>query len=365
MKTMDTIYKNLLVGITVVLFSHIMAAQEKVSKTISESYKMSDAGALEITNKYGDITIHGWSKNTIAITVDITTTHKKRENAQSLLERISPDFKVMNDYVRINSVISEKKSGFLSEYFSKANPFDYDRSNIQINYTIYLPSNAELVINNKFGDVILGDWTGKLRVDLQHGDIYLDQDLKNADIDLKFGKLKAKGMGYANIRLKNGGISLDKIQDLRLTSSGSTITIVEIRALELYSSKDKIDVQKVGAAHGNLEFTNMRLGTVEDKIDLDMKISEFNVSHINGANASINLHQQSSEITLNVKDFSFKFNATLQEGLLRLPKSFEKVETTMLDKGKRIREIKAVYGTSTKGILSITGEKGVVLLKEF
>ncbi len=362
---MDTIYKNLLLGITLALFSHTMMAQEKVSKTISESYKMSDAGELEINNKYGDITIHGWSKNTIAITVDITTTHKKKENAESLLERIRPDIKVMNAYIRITTEISEKKSGFLSEYFSKANPFDFDRSNIQINYTIYLPSNAELVINNKFGDVILGDWTGKLRVDIQHGDIWINEDLKNADVDLKFGKLKAKNINYANIRLKNGGVSLNKTQDLRLTTSGSTIAIEEVASLELYSSKDKIDIQKVGSLRGNLEFTNMLLVEIGDKMDLDMKISEFNVSRISGTNANINLHQQSSEIVLNIKDFSFKFNATLQEGLLRLPKSFDKVESKLLDKGKKIREIKAVYGSNTEGDISITGEKGVILLKEF
>ncbi len=96
-----------------------------------------------------------------------------------------------------------------------------------------------------------------------------------------------------------------------------------------------------------------------------MKISELSMSHISGTTAQINLEQQSSEIILNIKDFSFKLNATLQEGLLRLPKSFENVESKMLDKGKKIREIKAIYGTKTEGHISITGEKGVILLKEF
>src|SRR3990167_10679065 len=127
--TMDTIYRSLLLGITVFLWAHIITAQEKASKKIAESHAMSPAGVLEIGNKYGDITIHVWSKNTIAITVDIITTHKKREQAQSLLDRITPIIKVMDGFVNISSEISEKKTGFLAEYFSKANPFDYDRSN--------------------------------------------------------------------------------------------------------------------------------------------------------------------------------------------------------------------------------------------
>jgi hypothetical protein len=54
----------------------------------------------------------------------------------------------------------------------------------------------------------------------------------------------------------------------------------------------------------------------------------------------------------------------LEEGLLRLPKTFENIETQMIDKGKKIRDIKATYGNSKEGSISITGEKGAILLKD-
>tara|TARA_R110002049_G_scaffold41392_2_gene124736 strand:+ start:19826 stop:20923 length:1098 start_codon:yes stop_codon:yes gene_type:complete len=364
MMIMDTHYKNLLFTIAIALVAHIMVAQEKVSKTISETYEMTNSGELQLVNKYGDITIHGWSKNNIMITMDITTTHKKRENAQSLLDRISPEIKTMTNYVSISSIIAEKNKGFLAEYFNKANPFDFDRSNVQINYSIFLPENAVLDINNKFGDVILEDWTGKLKIDVQHGDIWVNKNLKNADINLKYGKLKAKNINYGVINLKNGNLSLAKSKDLRLTSSGSIIDLEEISSLEIYSSKDEIEIEEVESIHGELEFTNLQLANVDDEIDLVMKIAEFKVFTIHSADAKINIQQQSSEVILSIQDFSFKFNATLEEGLLRLPKSFENVETKMLDKGKRIREIKATYGKTKQGSISITGEKGVILLKE-
>jgi len=49
---------------------------------------------------------------------------------------------------------------------------------------------------------------------------------------------------------------------------------------------------------------------------------------------------------------------------VRLPKSFHDVDSEMLDKGKKLREINAVYGKKVQGRISITGKKGVVLLKE-
>ena len=345
MTIMDTPYKNSLLCLAMVLMANIMLAQEKVSKTISETFEMTNAGELQVDNKYGNITIHGWSKNNISITVDIVTSHKKRENAQNLLDRIESNIKVMTDFITIRSEIAEKNKGFLAEYFSKANPFDFDRSNVQINYSIYLPVNAVVDINNKFGDVILEDWTGKLKIDVQHGDIWINKNLKNADIVLKYGKLKAKNIHFGSINLKNGSLSLGKSKDLRL-----------------YSSKDEITIDAVEAIHGALEFSNVALANLDDEIDLVMKIAEFKVSNIHSADAQINIQQQSSEIVLNVQDFSFRFNATLEEGLLRLPKTFENVETQMVDKGKRIRDIKATYGNSKQGSISITGEKGVILL---
>lgn len=347
-----------------VLMAHLTMAQEKVSKTISETFEMSNAGELQVENKYGNITIHGWAKNTISITVDVITTHKKRENAQHLLDRIEPKFKTMTDFVAISSEIVEKNKGFLAEYFNKANPFDFDRSNVQINYSIYLPANAVVDINNKFGDVILEDWTGKLKMDVQHGDVWINKNLKVADIDLKYGKLKANNINFGSIHLKNGGLSLAKSKDLRLTSSGSTIDLEEISSLEIYSSKDEITIGEVETIQGELEFSNVELANVDDKIDLTMNIAEFKVLTIHSADAKINIQQQSSEIVLNVQDFSFRFSATLEEGLLRIPKTFENIETNMLDQGKRIREVKASYGKDKQGSISITGEKGVVLLKE-
>ncbi|RAJ15870.1 hypothetical protein [Arenibacter echinorum] len=361
---MDTPCKNSLLCIALVLMANLMMGQEKVSKTISETFEMTNAGELQVDNKYGNIAIHGWSKNNIAITVDIVTSHKKRENAQNLLDRIEPRIKTMSDFVAITSEISEKNKGFLAEYFNKANPFDFDRSNVQINYSIYLPANAVVDITNKFGDVILEDWTGKLKMDVQHGDIWINKNLKNADIALKYGKLKAKNINFGSINLKNGSLSLGKSKDLRLTSSGSTIDLEEISSLEIYSSKDEITIDEVESVHGELEFSNVTLANVDDEINLVMKIAEFKVLTIHSTDAKINIHQQSSEIVLNVQDFSFRFNATLEEGLLRLPKTFENVETQMIDKGKRIRDIKATYGNSKQGSISITGEKGVILLKD-
>lgn len=361
---MDTPYKKLFLSIAVSLATFTLAAQIEVSKKISETFTMTNAGELHIDNKYGDIVINGWDEDTISIDVEIMVTHKKRDNAESLLERINPNIRAVNGFVSVTSEISDKNDGFFAKYFNKANPFDYDKSNIQINYTIYMPSKAELEITNKFGDVIIGDWTGKLKGDLQHSDMWINNDLNNADLNLKYGKLRARSINYGSIHINNGAMDIEESKDLRLNSNGTEITIDKISSLEIYSSKDDIVIEEAGTVHGDIKFTNLQLNNIYNEVNLTMKIADFKVLNINNDDVVLTLRQESSKVSLDVKGFAFEFEATLEQGLLRLPKSFKNVDTKMLDKGKRIRKISAHYGNAASGNISITGEKGAIILKD-
>jgi len=80
--------------------------------------------------------------------------------------------------------------------------------------------------------------------------------------------------------------------------------------------------------------------------------------------AEISIEQESSEIRLVVTDFSHRFNATIEQGVVRLPKSYENVNSNILDKGKKLREIEATYGNEKEGLIVIKGLKGIVTLQE-
>lgn len=357
-------YKKLLVFSMMMAFCLSVLAQEKVSKKIEKTYVLSDAGEVHLKNKYGNIKLFGWDKNEVSVSIAITVTHKKRENAEELMNRIKPIYRDSDDYVSVDYEISERSSSFFGQLFDKANPFDFDRSNVQIDYTVYMPSKAELEVTNEFGDVILEDWKGTLKASLAHGDLWINENLNKADIDMNYGKVKAQSIGYGNLDLKNGNLDMEGSKNLRLTSSGSEIDLNNVVSLEIYSNKDEVILEEIGSIYGMLKFTTMEVRHLTKDLDLTMKIADFRVSHKLEPEATINIAQESSEISLNITDFSHQFKAVLEEGLVRLPKSFENVDSKLLDQSKKLREIYATYGKDTLGSITITGTKGVVLLKE-
>lgn len=361
---MDTLCKKLLWVALALTLGQGVTAQETVSKKIEKTYRMTGAGELNLENKYGNINLYGWDKDEISVVISIMVNHRKKETANELLLRINPIIRESSDFVSIGYEIAEKSSSFFGNLFEKANPFDYDRSNLQIDYTIYMPSKAELKVTNTFGDVIIEDWIGELKAYVEHGDLWINENLNRVDIEIKYGKLRAKSINYGTISLKNGALDMENAKSIKVTSSGSDVQIEKVTSLEFYSNKDEVTIDEVGTLYGTLKFSTIELNRLIKDVDLTLKIADLRISKILDPKAEIAIEQESSEISLNISNFPHRFKATLEEGLVRLPKSFENVESKLLDKGEKLREIHATYGKETQGKISISGRKGVVLLKE-
>lgn len=361
---MGTRCKKILWMALVLFAVHGAKAQERVQKTIEKSFPLSGTGELQLENKYGNVTFKGWDQNKVSISISIKVNHRRKENAEDLLQRINPEIKTSNSYVSIVSEISNKNTGWFADFFNRNNPIDFDRSHVQIDYEIHLPVKAGIKVTNRFGDVVLENCDGPLTALIEHGNLWIGENLNKADIILKYGKVRAKDLNYADLDLKNGELDMEDSKSLRLRSDGTEINIHSVSSLEIYSNKDNILVSEVGTLYGNMEFTTFKLDRLAQEVDLKLKIVDFRVYEIINPSAEIAIEQESADISLSVTNFSHRFTATLEEGVVRLPKSFENVNSEMLDKGRRLRKIEATYGQEKKGSISINGEKGIVTLND-
>ena len=361
---MDTPYK-IAFWIAFMLFSaYVGTAQERMSKIVERSFELSDAGEFQIENKYGNIDVTGWEQDKVAIKVSIRVNHRKKESAQSLLGRINPEFKSGSNYVAVVSKITKKNTGWFADFFIKTNPVDFDKSHVQIDYEVFLPAKAELRVTNRFGDVVIESWSGPLNALVEHGDLWVTEDLNKVDIVLKFGKVRTQDLEYANLNLKNGELEMENSNRLRLSSSGTDMNINAVKFLEIYSNKDDIAIEEIGSVSGSLKFTTLGIQRLMKEVDLDTKITDFRIAQFIEPRAEISFEQESCEITLNVSGFSHRFTATLEQGVVRLPKAFENVNSKVLDKGRRLREIEATYGEDQSGFISINGTKGIITINE-
>ncbi|MBO0323871.1 hypothetical protein J0X14_16290 [Muricauda sp. CAU 1633] len=357
-------YKSTWITVVLLLCTLAVFAQSERSKQWNKTYDLSPTGKVHIENKYGNVVINGWEKNQVKVSIAIQVNHRKDDSAEKLLDRIQPKAVQAGNFIQFISEIKDRDANIFAKYFSKANPFDFDKSNVQIDYEVYMPINAELNITNKFGDIIIDSWKGDLETDVQHGDIYINGNISTAKVDMRFGKFNARDLDYGNIKMDNGSIAVENAQKLKIISSGSDIRLGEISDLELYSSKDEVELESIGKLRGDFKFSNVDVASVTNEIFLTLRIAEVDIKKIMSPEADINIVQESSEINMNISGLSFDFRATLEQGLLRVPKTFSQIRTNVTNEGSKIRDITAKYGTGDRGSFSINGIKGVIVLTD-
>ncbi|WP_456438932.1 hypothetical protein [Psychroserpens sp.] len=359
----NSFYRTIIYSV-LVLLSHSLQGQNKLSKEIKEIYSLTDDGAVYLENKYGDIYINGWNKDEIEILVNIEANGKSAEKAEEFLSLITSNIIATNKQIIVKSEISKNKPGFFSKYIGKIDPFNSEKANTVINYTISLPKSAEIEIFNKFGDVIISDWNGKLKLNVEHGDIRILDSISNSDLFITYGKLRANTLYKTNVLAKDASISINNSNHLKLDSNGSEITLDKIDHLELTSNKDNLEVIQLNTVFGTVKYSTVVFNNVSKNVNLDLNLAELRLLKFNTKYPKLTIDQRSSEVYINISETNFKFDAQLVQGVLRIPKSLNDINSEVIDKKDKIRHITASYKNEGMGSFSFKGVKGVIVLKE-
>ncbi|WP_298417930.1 hypothetical protein [uncultured Kordia sp.] len=339
-----------------------MLGQHKLNKEIRETYAFTDENKLYLENSYGNIFLTGWDKNTIEIVVNIEAEGKNEDKAKKLLDRVKTDIIDNNNEVKIISKIEKNEGGFLGRYISKIDPFKNEKT--FINYTIYLPKKSMVEVYNKYGDITISDWSGKLKTIVEHGDLRISNELKNAEITLKHAKLDVVELYESYIISKDATLEIHNGIDLKIDSDGSEMILNNIQNLELNANKDKIDIVKLNNISGDIKYSKTVFKTVGGKVKLNLYYGELRIlKHIQNE-PDFNINQQEAEVYINISETNFTFNAKLEQGVLRIPKTMENIESEIIDRKEKIRRISASYGAKQTGTITCTGYKGVIILKE-
>ncbi|OEK06069.1 hypothetical protein A8C32_18735 [Flavivirga aquatica] len=347
-----------------VLLSYYVLGQNKISKQVEKTYPLTNKGALYLDNKYGNVFINGWDKNTIKILVNIQVKGKDLDKAKDYLNRIKPNIIATNTQIIIKSEIVEKETSFFNKYVNKIDPFKNEKANTDIDYTVYLPKAVEVEVYNKYGDIIISDWNGKLKADVEHGDLRITDSITNSKIAIKYGKLRANTLYKTSVLAKGASLSISNVNTLKLDSNGSEISLDNINQLELNSNKDNLEINRINNVFGKIKYSKVILNNVMSKIHLDLNLAELRILKINTETPVFKVHQKTSEVYINISKSHFNFNAQLEQGVLRIPKTMYDIDSKILDEKNKIRHISANYGNKNKGILDLTGYKGIIILKE-
>jgi hypothetical protein len=166
-------------------------------KVYEKSYSLSAGGKVKINNQFGFVKVTTWDKNEVKVSVEMVASAKSESRANDVLEMLE---------------VSDRKSGNVISFKTSIDGGKGNNGNsttMEVNYTVYLPSNTMLDIKNDFGATTLPDYTGLVDLTSKFGSLTTGKLTNVEEILVEFGKAKIESITDATATFKFSKIEVN------------------------------------------------------------------------------------------------------------------------------------------------------------
>lgn len=350
-------YKRLLfLWLIIVMFSGGARAQ-MYADHIVKNFKISERSSVEVYNKYGKVHVRTWDKDSVRFEVDLRVQASSSDKLKKLKNQINFDFTSTNYYIVAKTDFT-KSGGIFSDFFETIVP----SNNVIINYTVYLPKNATLKVDNKFGDVYIDDFEGNLGLVLSNGNLKGNNLIGNTSIKLTTGHGVINKIEKGKLDISYSEIELKEAGKINIDSRHSEIIINKGKNIKVHSKSDKYDIKEINKISGEGNFTKLSIEKLFEEIVFSNKYYGIAIESVSSKFSFINIESEYTDLDIVFeKGVSYNLDITHHEDAhLMYPTSFSKLETKEIDSDNRL---KLTYGpvgagaTTTSPKVKIVAEK--------
>ncbi len=344
----DWVYNFWVLLFLMVIGIQCLAKDEaKLTKTITKGYKVSVGWKLELHNKYGDMIIDTWSKDSMAIAITITAMGKNDDAAERLMQRTDIQFNSVTNGVVVFTQL-DKSDGWLKDFWNELSGYSqtlFSKDQLTIDYHVYIPEYLDLELYNKYGDVYVAERLATTRLDISNGNLKTEDLTGEVDLNLRFCEADISSILHGNISLKSSELNLEAANNLTLQSNSSTIYLRSVNKLRLVSRTDKISISEVGHMEGRSSFSKIRLKNIEQLLDLETNYGTLTLERVDDDFSEVLVRGKSTDMDLTFEYMAY-FNTIIvaKEGKFDLPEN---------------HGLKQVYTDGTEKFIRSTGYLGV------
>lgn len=332
----------------VALGARLQAQEVELSKRITKAFKVDANAQIDMSNKYGEVIVQTWEKDSVRFEILITSFGKNDESVNKLIDRVSFDHTNSGKFLKFETVF-DRQSGSFKEFWNSLGDYSkvlINRNNLNVDYKVYLPKSSNLYLENKFGDIYINEFSGRSKIVLSQGDIKISKHSGQLNLDLKFGKANISTVNIAFLELQIAELSIAKASKLDISSSSSTINIIESRSIKIDARNDKYYLRNVGSLNGEATFSSVNISNLETEIIGKANFSDLSIENFSQAGSIINLNTRSTDIRLWLPtEKAYDVDLTAREDRLDIPLNWKSLKSYYTDdKNKYIRVSGEIQG---------------------
>ena len=299
MKNLKALYDLLIISLVLFIPGLHAAAQTFTdNKVISKIFVVTAETTVEVNNKYGNVQIITWPKDSVKFIVEMKVGSSSLSRLQKIKNSVNFDFTATNYYVTGRTDFGTTGNQIFTELKNLSDVILTGSNQVQINYSVYCPENINLNIINKFGDIYIDDVKQYLRISLSNGDLRINSVKGNAQIEMGFGSGIINFAENLQLTIAYSDLKIKEAGKLNLDSKSSTLNIDKASFIKFTSRRDKYFISNTKNFYGNADFTQIWLDGMECETDCSLKFGNLNISEISKNFCRINLNTEYTDIDL-------------------------------------------------------------------
>ncbi|MBO3272920.1 hypothetical protein [Hymenobacter defluvii] len=291
------------------------------SRKLSRTFAAVPGKSYALETRYGRVQINTWSRKEIRTDVEVITRASTDEKAQQLQDMIQVQLQA-NDPAT-GGVSARSRFGLMpKECWSK-------RRIYEVNYTIWLPKNTPLKLQNTFGEIsINGDLTGSTDLAVHYGQLRAGRldgaqnavRVSNGQATVAYARAATIDACYSRLRLNAG-------KTIELRNNYSDIDMGTVQDLTVHSKYGDVVLGTVHSLSGSSGFSKFSIDKLDNKLDMKVQYCPaFEVRNTGKNFRQINLDGGYSTFLLNfAADAGFNFDVNTDHGKLLVDKEMVKV----------------------------------------
>jgi hypothetical protein len=314
------------------LMGFSVSAQYSEKRELVKRFRIQPETEIDITNKYGRIELNTWKKDSVVIRFHMEINEKKPDKLKKTLDNLDFDITNTQHYLVVKTQVDKYRSQLESELKNFKETILQTNGSIKIDLEVWLPENRELRLENKFGDIMLGDYHGELIVNLSNGKLKAGELTRRATLSLNFADATISNMNNGSISSNYSDLSLRNSGDIRFDSKSSTIEIQNSGVLNITSRRDKYRIRQTDIMEASGNFSHFMVNELKEKANIHMNFGSLDMEKILPEFITIYIESKSTDMNLVFsQDAKFNFEITETKTDLNLGREMREEERDVLD----------------------------------
>lgn len=313
---MKKLYSLLLLLLPIIVLGHeIDLGKYTKQKEIKKAYIVNSDAGISIKNSYGNVYVTTWDEDKIEIFVLIKVSGDDEKWVQKRIDDIDVSIEALKSLVTAETKLTKSMYSFNG----KNNSFE-------INYTVKIPKNGPVKINNKYGSIITTDLYAGTNLNCEYGKVSLGR-LNGSTNSISIDYCQKSTIEY----LKNGsisadysGLTLNDFGKLNLNADYTDCIIGNGSDLKYDCSYGKLSLGNVNNVEGNGDYLSFRIKQVSNVLRITGDYSKINVDDIDAKANSITIDSDYTGVDVSYSpDFYFNFDVNLKYANFKYDRELE------------------------------------------